>query len=80
MGRREAWSADRTGDTRTKPTRWEFQQARGDDHQEKLEDHRLEVDATQQASHVEMEEEEQRNNRATKAKWVNHRIENPNFL
>lgn len=24
MGRREAWSADRSSDSRTKPTRWEF--------------------------------------------------------
>jgi hypothetical protein len=24
MGRREAWSAERSADSRTKPTRWEF--------------------------------------------------------
>lgn len=53
MGRREAWSADRTSDSRTKPTRWEFQQARGDDYKEKLEDHhRSDVDDTHQASHL----------------------------
>ncbi|XP_017855996.1 PREDICTED: cadherin-86C isoform X2 [Drosophila arizonae] len=28
MGRREAWSADKPSDTRTKPTRWEFRDGR----------------------------------------------------
>ena len=32
MGRREAWSAERTSDSRTKPTRWEFSK-RGYSHQ-----------------------------------------------
>lgn len=72
MGRREAWSADRTGDTRTKPTHWEFQQARGDDHKEKLDEHRMRLDEeNHQTSHVEMEDElvdEKRSNRTTKAK------------
>ena len=59
MGRREAWSADRTGDTRTKPTHWEFQQqTRGDDHEEKLDQPRMRMDEKkQQTSHFEMEDE-----------------------
>lgn len=32
MGRREAWSAERSADSRTKPTRWEFSK-RGYSHQ-----------------------------------------------
>ena len=32
MGRREAWSAERSADSRTKPTRWEFSK-RGHSHQ-----------------------------------------------
>lgn len=32
MGRREAWSADRSTDSKTKPTRWEFSK-RGYAHQ-----------------------------------------------
>lgn len=28
MGRREAWSADKPSNTRTKPTRWEFRDGR----------------------------------------------------
>lgn len=28
MGRREAWSAEKPSDTRTKPTRWEFRDGR----------------------------------------------------
>lgn len=32
MGRREAWSAERSADSRTKPTRWEFSN-RGYSHQ-----------------------------------------------
>lgn len=68
MGRREAWSADRTGDTRTKPTHWEFQHAAGDDHKEKLEGE----DHHQQTSHLDVEDEveEKRSKRNTKAKWV----------
>lgn len=32
MGRREAWSAERSADSRTRPTRWEFSK-RGYSHQ-----------------------------------------------
>lgn len=32
MGRREAWSAERSADSRTRPTRWEFSK-RGYAHQ-----------------------------------------------
>lgn len=35
MGRREAWSAERSSDSRTKPTHWEFR--RRDHHTENLE-------------------------------------------
>lgn len=73
MGRREAWSADRTGDTRTKPTHWEFQQARADDDdKEKLEERRQQrMDESHQTSHFDMEDEvteDKRGNRITKAK------------
>lgn len=33
MGRREAWSADRSTDSKTKPTRWEFSKRGGYSHQ-----------------------------------------------
>lgn len=69
MGRREAWSADRTGDTRTKPTHWEFQQARagGDQHKEGLdEDHH--AHKTSHLDVVEDEVDEKKSNRTTKAK------------
>lgn len=34
MGRREAWSAERSSDARTKPTHWEFR--RRDQHRENV--------------------------------------------
>lgn len=34
MGRREAWSAEKSADSRTKPTRWEF--SRRVDYNQKL--------------------------------------------
>lgn len=34
MGRREAWSAERSSDSRTKPTHWEFRRR---DHHENVE-------------------------------------------
>lgn len=33
MGRREAWSAERSTDSKTKPTRWEFSKRGGYTHQ-----------------------------------------------
>ena len=33
MGRREAWSAERSTDSKTKPTRWEFSKRGGYAHQ-----------------------------------------------
>lgn len=33
MGRREAWSAERSTDSKTKPTRWEFSKRGGYSHQ-----------------------------------------------
>lgn len=35
MGRREAWSAEKSSDSRTKPTHWEFR--RRDEHRENIE-------------------------------------------
>lgn len=37
MGRREAWSAEKSSDSRTKPTRWEFRNSREHPH-ERVED------------------------------------------
>lgn len=34
MGRREAWSAEKSSDSRTKPTHWEFR--RRDNHRENV--------------------------------------------
>ncbi|XP_055908352.1 cadherin-86C [Eupeodes corollae] len=36
MGRREAWSAEKSSDTRTKPTRWEFHNGHGEQPDESL--------------------------------------------
>lgn len=33
MGRREAWSAEKSTDSKTKPTRWEFSKRGGYSHQ-----------------------------------------------
>jgi hypothetical protein len=33
MGRREAWSAEKSTDSKTKPTRWEFSKRGGYTHQ-----------------------------------------------
>lgn len=44
MGRREAWSAEKSSDSRTKPTHWEFR--RRDEHRENIEaDHLHETSA-----------------------------------
>lgn len=73
MGRREAWSADRTGNTRTKPTRWEFQQPLRGDNAEKLgAADSVDGDDTK-TSHLDVEEEAavavtNRSNRPAKAK------------
>lgn len=46
MGRREAWSADKSSDSRTKPTRWEF--SRRHHPREKLDnDTQVQVEQTQ---------------------------------
>lgn len=36
MGRREAWSAEKSSDSRTKPTHWEYARRR-DEHRENIE-------------------------------------------
>ncbi|TDG42627.1 hypothetical protein AWZ03_010955 [Drosophila navojoa] len=59
MGRREAWSADKPSDTRTKPTRWEFRDGR--EQTENVEMHHAGVNTDADAvRHAASEEYQQR--------------------
>lgn len=48
MGRREAWSAEKSSDSRTKPTHWEFR-GRDEHHRESLESDRMRETNTKRA-------------------------------
>lgn len=57
MGRREAWSADKSSDSRTKPTRWEFSK-RGYSHQKLgLDNQAVEGDTMQKSVNIKVNDE-----------------------
>lgn len=64
MGRREAWSAERSTDSRTKPTRWEFSK-RGYSHQKLgIDNQAVQVDtiddnSMQKPSNIKMNEDKE---------------------
>lgn len=61
MGRREAWSAEKSPDPRTKPTRWEFRNGRGEQFEQDLvAQQQLALDASDERRRVRSAEEQQR--------------------
>ena len=48
MGRREAWSAEKSSDSRTKPTHWEFRR-RDEHHRENIDTDRMHESSAKRA-------------------------------
>lgn len=59
MGRREAWSAEKSSDSRTKPTRWEFRNSREHPH-EGIDDDVLVVQASEVINHKTKDERDRK--------------------